>query len=169
MPRNVRTPLPLPTAATRPTLRKPTRSVPVSACEGVAAAFQSNKVSTAHRIEDRGYLIMRQQLSRKIFARISRGIARQEIDTGQCLYVHASAYGLQRFGGFHSLWRRGIELVGDISGGNCRFGRFSDGDQRFAACAAAGDCDGQPAAWNGRDFLIYIKTIAPGTASLPDR
>jgi hypothetical protein len=30
--------------------------------------------------------------------------------------VHASAYGLQRFGGFHSLWRRGIAFVGDICG-----------------------------------------------------
>ena len=33
------------------------------------------------------------------------------------------------------------EHVADSRGGSYRFGRFSDGHQRLAGCAAVGDCD----------------------------
>ena len=68
-------PSPCPTAATRPALPKTTRSVPVSACEGVAVAFQRNNVSTAHRIEDREYLIMNHRLL-KLLSEHQAGSAR---------------------------------------------------------------------------------------------
>jgi len=112
---------------------------------------------------------MNHQLSREIFARISRGhrsaedwhksmspmsmLPRMACKVWWLPQSLAEGHRTRRW----YLWRQ------------VSFGRFSDGHQRFTACAAAGDCDGQPAAWNGREFLIYIKTIARGTASLWDR